>query len=465
MTKEQVLQRGFGSDERPITKVLWDRDPSMQNSVIAEAGNHEPKRETVDYSRYYDPAYAKVEFEKIWSKSWIYAAREEDLPNIGDRVPFQIGSRSLLIIRSGQNEFKAFYNSCIHRGMQLCHKAESGGKIVCPFHAWEWKVDGSISYVPSHWDFRHVNKANGALREVKIGRWGGFIFINCDPEAAEFEDALGVMPQHFLEFEPEKRYTAAHFRRLIRANWKVTQEAFLEAYHVVGTHPEAMPFSGDSQSQYDVWETDFSNVGRLVTPAAVPSMLAPADASQLEAAYASAQIIGSWHYPGAPMPEFDPHRDLRAQLSDWHRVLFKEKYGRPSKVPDAVLIDSTLYHFYPNMTLWLSEFIPFAYQFLPHETDPEMSYFDVRLLLPISENETSPAPSPRIDIGPNENVADKAPAFQFLAQVFDQDMYNLPFTQNGIRSADPERSFAVLGRYQESIIQHWNDLHDRFMAS
>lgn len=464
-TTTRELQRGYGSDERPVTRVLWDRDPAMPDAAMTEMGNFEPERETVDYKRYYDPEYARAEFDKIWMKSWIYAAREEDLPNVGDRLPFQMGSKSFLLIRSGADEFKAFYNSCIHRGTQLCHKSESGEKIVCPFHAWEWKIDGSISYIPSHWDFRHVTPKNGGLREVKLARWGGFLFINCDPDAGDLVDALNVLPKHFADFAPERRYTAAHYRKLIKANWKVTQEAFLEAYHVVGTHPEAMPFNGDSQSQYEIWASEGGNVGRLVTPSAVPSMLAPADASPFVAAMASAQIIANWHYPDAEMPNFDPAQDLRAQLGAWHRKVYEEKYGRPNQVPDAVMIDSTLYHLYPNMTLWLSEFIPFAYQFLPHETDPEMSYFDVRMLMPVAEGQPAPASSPRIDLDADEEVAAKAPAFQFLATVFDQDMHNLPLIQRGIRSADPARNHAVLGRYQEMIIQHWNDLHDSLMSA
>ena len=460
------MQRGHGSEERPVTRVLWDRDPAMPNAAMTEAGDHEPERTTVDYKRYYDRDYATAEYQKLWMKTWVYAAREEDFATVGDRIPFQMGPKSFLIIRSGDDEYKAFYNSCIHRGTQLCHKAESGDKIVCPFHAWEWKIDGSLKHIPSHWDFSHVIRGNNSsLRSVRVERWGGFLFINCDPDATPLSDTLSVLPRHFADFAPEKRYTAAHFRKLIKANWKVTQEAFLEAYHVVGTHPEAMPFNGDSQSQYEVWASDGGNVGRLVTPAAVPSMLAPDDASPFVAAMASAQIIGAWHYPGSDLPQFDPAQDLRAQLGVWHRSVYAEKYGRPSQMPDAVMIDSTLYHLYPNMTLWLSEFIPFAYQFLPHESDPELSYFDVRMLMPVAEGVDAPAPSPRIDLDSKDDVAEHAPAFQFLATVFDQDMHNLPLIQRGIRSADPAREHSVLGRYQEMIIQHWNDLHDRYMAA
>lgn len=458
-------QRGYGSDERPLTRTLWARDSQAPSKALSEVGNHEPSRLHVDYKCYYDREFAEREMDKVWLKTWVYAAREEDMPNVGDRMPFEIGPRSFLLIRSAANEFKAFFNSCPHRGTQLCHHAEGGEKIVCPFHAWEWKIDGSIKYIPSHWDFRHVTPKNGGLREVKVGRWGGFIFINADEGAGPLENALSVIPSHFESFAPARRYTAAHYRKLMPANWKLVQEAFFEAYHVVGTHPEAIPFNGDSQSQYEVWKTDGGSIGRLVTPSAIPSMLAPADASPFAAAMAYAQIIQPWHYPNAAMPEIDPAGDMRAQLAAWHRRVYQETYGRPITVPDAEMLDSTLYHCFPNFTLWLSESIPFAYQFVPHESDPEMSYFDVRMLMPVREGEAAPPAAPRIEIGLEESIVEKAPLFGFLAMVFDQDMANMPLLQRGVRSADPDHNYSTLGQYQEMIVQHWHDVLDSYMAN
>ena len=457
-------RRGYGNEERPLTRILWGRDSQAASPAMAEMGNYEPSRATVDYKRYYDPDYARTEFDKLWMKSWVYACREEDIPKVGDRVPFQLGARSFLIVRSAEEDFKVFFNSCIHRGTKLCSKAEGGDAIVCPFHAWEWKIDGSLKHIPSHWDFTPVNRVNGHLREAKIGRWGGFIYINADPDATSFEDYLSIMPRHFAVYAPENRYTAAHFRKLMPANWKIVQEAFLEAYHIVGTHPEAIPFNGDSQSQYEIWKTDHGHVGRLITPSAVPSMLAPPEATAFEAAMAYAAVLVQWHYPNEPLPTLDPAGDLRAQLGKWSREVHARKYGRPLDAPDAVMIDSTLYHVFPNFTLWLSEFIPFAYQFLPHESDPELAYFDVRMLLPCPEGEDRPPASPRIDIGIGETVMERAPAFGFLAYVFDQDMANMPLIQRGLRSADPHRNHAVLGHYQEMIIQHWHDLYDEILS-
>ena len=126
------MQRGFGSDERPVIGTLWERDSIGHNDSTRARGNYEPDNRIVDYKRYYDEDYFKREIEVLWKKQWLYACREEDIPAVGDRVPFDVGPLSFFIVRSKTDEFKAFYNSCIHRGTMLCAKRESHAVIRCP---------------------------------------------------------------------------------------------------------------------------------------------------------------------------------------------------------------------------------------------------------------------------------------------------------------------------------------------
>ncbi|MFT4054506.1 MAG: aromatic ring-hydroxylating dioxygenase subunit alpha [Novosphingobium sp.] len=455
--------RGYGSDERPLLGALWSRD-TAPNDAVRALGDYEPDNRQIDYRKYHDPAFFKAELDTIWSRQWLLACREEDIPEVGDRVPLNIGPHSYFIVHHAQGEFKAFHNSCLHRGTMLCKGKEQAATIRCPYHAWEWNNDGRLKRIPSHWDFPQITRLNGALPEVKLERWGGFIFINADPDALPLADALGPVPEHFKDFAPEKRYTKARFRKLVHANWKTTQEAFQESYHVYATHPEGVPFTGDSQSQYDIFLTPMGAVGRESVPSAVPSMHADSSATALAAAMAAAQVQQLWHYPEASLPEIDPTHDIRAQLGDWARSAYEQAYGRKTAQPDAVMIDSPLYFVYPHSTFWLSEAVPFVYQFLPHETDPDYCYFDVRLLMPWREGEPRPPAAEPIVIGEHESIMEKAPAYSFLAMIFDQDMSNLPLVQRGLKAADPKAPHSRLGAYQESIIQTWHELIDRDIA-
>lgn len=456
--------RGYGNAERPLLGELWKRDSVGATPAMMARGDMQPDRREVDYLRYHDPDIFAKELAKIFGKQWLFACREEDIPQIGDRVPFTVGPHSYIIIRSAQDEFKAFHNSCLHRGTLLCAKKESAETIRCPYHAWEWNADGRLKKIPSHWDFPEITRLNGSLPEIRLERWGGFIFVNADKDAPPLTEALGPMPEHFKDFAPERRYTKARFRKLVHANWKATQEAFQESYHLYATHPEGVPFNGDSQSQYDIFTTSMGAVGREAVPSAVPSMHADSSATVLAAGTVFAQVQQMWHYPQASLPQLDPTGDVRAQLGKWARDTYEQTYDRPNTQPDAVMLDSSLYFLYPQFTLWLSEAVPFVYQFLPHETDPNYCYFDVRLLMPSREGEAAPPAAEMIEIGEHESIAEKAPLFGFLGMIFDQDMSNLPLVQRGLKSADPSAPHSRLGAYQEGMIQAWHELIDRDLA-
>lgn len=459
------IKRGHGSDDRKLAADLWALDTYPDHPAAHEDGNYDPSYDRVGYERYYDADYAKAEFDKIWMKSWVVAAREEDVPEVGDRVSFDMGPRSFMIVRTAPNSFKAFFNSCLHRGAQLCVGKQGGDVVRCPYHAWEWNVDGTLKYIPSHWDFGMMNEGNAKLREVRMERWGGFIFINCDDDAAPLAEALSIMPRHFELFATEQRYTAAHFRRLVPANWKAAQEAFMESYHVVGTHPNAIPFSGDTQTQYDVYEFgNTGHIGRQLTPGGHPSMHADEAVTTADAILGAVTFLKEMHFPGAEMPVLDHDQPVRPQVAAWFRDLESKRLGRPCTLPDGVIIDSPLYFMFPGNTLWLSEALPFFYSFVPHASDPEKCWFEVRMLKHYPQGADRPEASERIEIAEDEWVADKAPAFGFLAAVFDQDLQNLPLVQKGMRSADPKRFYAQLGDYQEFIVKRWHEVIDDMMA-
>jgi phenylpropionate dioxygenase-like ring-hydroxylating dioxygenase large terminal subunit len=460
---KREIKRGHGSAERKLAGELWAID-TFPDHPAQETGNYDATYDRIAFDRYFDPAFAKLEFEKVWMKSWVVAAREEDIPKVGDRVSFDMGPRSFMIMRSGEDSFKAFYNSCLHRGAQLC-AGKSGGDVVrCPYHAWEWNVDGSLKYIPSHWDFGMMNAENSKLREVKSDRWGGFIFINCDDDAAPLLESLSVVPRHFEMFDLKNRYTAAHFRRLVPANWKAAQEAFQESYHVVGTHPNAIPFSGDTQSQYDLYENGAGHVGRQLTPGGHPSMHADPSVTTADAIMGAVAFLKDMHFPDAAYPVLDPDQPVRPQVANWFRDLESKRLGRPCTLPDGIILDSPLYFMFPGDTLWLSESLPFFYSFVPHATDPEKSWFEVRMLKHYPEGSPRPEASERIEIGEDEWVIDKAPAFGFLAAVFDQDLQNLPLVQKGFHAADPKRAYAQLGDYQEYIVKRWHEVIDEMLA-
>ena len=196
----------------------------------------------VPVERYISAEFFHLERTKVWDRTWQMACREEHLPNVGDHVVYDVAGRSYLVVRSGPSTIKAFHNVCLHRGRLL--RQEGGCRATefrCPFHGFGWNIDGSLKQIPCAWDFPQVeDPADWSLRAVQVGTWGGFVFINPDPAAPSLSRYVGELSEHFARWPLEDRFVQVHVAKILRCNWKVAQEAFMEAMHVVATHPQLL---------------------------------------------------------------------------------------------------------------------------------------------------------------------------------------------------------------------------------
>lgn len=460
---ELNLIRGFSSKASPLCPTLFEQDSRPAPAGLQQLGNYLPGDKKVPLSRYYDPAFAELEKEKLWKKSWQYACREEDIANVGDQYRYDVGTLSWFLVRSAPGEIRAFNNSCLHRGTRLCDGNGSTASIKCPFHAWEWNLDGSLKNIPSRWDFAELKSEQYRLPEAQVATWGGYVFINPDPAAAPLASELGVLPAHFKNFAPENRFTAFHIRKLVRANWKITMEAFLESYHVVETHTDSLGFTGDASTQYDIWEDGNSHISRLITPSGIPSPHLGDSASIADAANMTFQAF-ALAMPGVPVPTYDPNspHNARTQIAEWRRQMMGAGLGIDlSARADAEMIDSIEYYMFPNFCPWYGEGLPLVYQFLPYGDDPNQSVMSVRLTAPLPGGGAPRPPSAAIRHIGFDELFNTAPEIGLLAIIFDQDMSNLPRIQAGLKAASDARAVATFGRYQEQRIRHFHEVLEK----
>ena len=215
--------------------------------------------------RYTSPAFLELELERLWSRVWQVACREEQLGAVGDYCEYSIGVESLLIVRSGPDTIRAFCNACLHRGTRLvdgCGHADDE-TITCPFHAWRYGLDGRLVEVVDAADFGTL-PAHLGLREVRCERWGGFVFVNLDPDAEGLLEFLEPLPHLLAPFRLDELRLRSLQTTVLPANWKVVVDAFNEAYHVQGTHPQLLPWTDDVSIEYEQLGKH-SHYGRLPT--------------------------------------------------------------------------------------------------------------------------------------------------------------------------------------------------------
>jgi nitrite reductase/ring-hydroxylating ferredoxin subunit len=447
MTAEsgQARSRGLSYQE------LLDTDTRPVPTVLREVSWRYLGDDDKPVDRYTSRAFHELEKERLWSKVWQMACRDEAIPNAGDTTVYDIAGTSILLVRTGETEIKAYYNACLHRGRQLREVQGNVSELRCPFHGFAWNLDGSLKHVPCQWDFPQVHAEQFRLPELRVGTWGGFVFVNMDLDCESLEAFLGDLPKHFERWPLEKRYTQVHVAKVIRANWKVVQEAFMEAYHVVATHPQLLPGIGDANSQYDAWTT-FS---RAITPNGTPSPHLKWEPTEQEM-FDSMVDRRLDEDPVAVIPDGMTTRQVVA--ANARRMLRPAVGDAVEDLCDAELVDSFYYTLFPNLHPW-GAYNRICYRFRPNGDDHETSIMECLFLAPF-EGERPP-PAPVHWLGPDDDWTE-APELGMLAKVFNQDVYNLPKVQIGLKSL--KKPGVTMAVYQETKVRHFHQLLERQLA-
>ena len=428
------------TDSHPVPDVLKQESPAYMGS------------DDISVERYTSRAFHELEVEKLWSRVWQMACREEELVEVGDHVVYDIGPYSILVVRSAPGEIRAFHNACLHRGRQLRDVGGNVPEFRCPFHGFTWRLDGRLKDIPCAWDFPHVKGGEWRLPEVKAETWGGFVFINMDADAEPLLDYLGDLPNHFSRWPLEDRFKQAHVAKIMHCNWKVAQEAFMEAFHVVGTHPQMLAGIGDANSQYDVYD----NFSRAITPNGTPSPHIDYVPSQQEMFDAMTDRRMD-EPPAAEIPEGMTARQLTGMGA---RAMLQQVIGdAANELCDAELSDSFYYTLFPNFHPW-GAYNRITYRFRPYQNDPDRSIMEVIYLSPFPKGERPP-PAPIHWLAAEDDWTD-APELGFLARVFNQDTFNLPKVQRGLHAT--RKPGVTLANYQETKIRHFHRMLDRFIA-
>jgi nitrite reductase/ring-hydroxylating ferredoxin subunit len=215
----------------------------------------------VPKERYTTRAFADLERDRMWSRVWQIACREEEVAAPGDFVEYEIGPETIAITRADDGELHAFHNACLHRGRRLVEGCGAVKELRCPYHGWCYGLDGSLAAVPDRDEFTDLPD-DLALRNVQVGAWGGFVFVNLDPDAEPLAEFLDPLPALLAPYRLHETRLRASLTTIIDANWKAVVDAFNEGYHVQGLHPQILPWTDDVSIAYEQFERH-AHYGRL----------------------------------------------------------------------------------------------------------------------------------------------------------------------------------------------------------
>src|SRR5262249_22646470 len=143
---------------------------------------------------YTDPAVFKAEMEHIHLKTWFFAGRIDEVQNPGDYKALHSVGGPVLLMRGQDGVLRAFANVCRHRSSILLEGCGHVSTITCPYHAWNYRLDGTLAGAPGMRDVPKFEKPPNGLIPIRMDIWEGAIFLNYSEDAPDLTAHLGNLP-------------------------------------------------------------------------------------------------------------------------------------------------------------------------------------------------------------------------------------------------------------------------------
>ncbi|HLN05575.1 MAG TPA: Rieske (2Fe-2S) protein, partial [Acidimicrobiales bacterium] len=137
---------------------------------------------------YVDEAVFRWEVANFFAGGWTCVARGGDIPSPGDQTAKSVGRGGVLLIRDMGGQLHGFANACRHRGHELLECGERAHReiVLCPYHSWSYRLDGSLRRAPRYNEVEGFDKADFGLVELPTVEWQGLIFVDSSGAAGPF---------------------------------------------------------------------------------------------------------------------------------------------------------------------------------------------------------------------------------------------------------------------------------------
>ena len=390
------------------------------------------------------PEYARAEGDRLWAKVWQAACRLEEIPNVGDYVTYDILDESIIVVRTGDG-IAAYYNVCQHRGRRLTKGCGHTAKFYCRFHGWTWDIAGKNTFALDREEWGEgLTDEEIALKTVQVGTWGGWIWINMDPDCEPLLEYLKPASPMLDAFQFDKMRYRWRQWLYFPANWKTALGAFIESYHVYASHPQlqrvpepqlwwcrteghhawhgtAGPRSGGGQHRPGLADVRgrADQDARIAVANDVAMMWKTLNATVTETFVNASQRLMDELPEGTPMAQVGAHLLASAKRDDAARGVIW-----PEIPPEHLAACGIDWHIFPNTVILPSLTTALCYRARPNGDDPDSCIFEVYVLDRFPEGE-----EPK-----TEWVFEPDPTEEKWRLILAQDFQNMPEVQKGMKS-------------------------------
>ncbi|MEI9964641.1 MAG: aromatic ring-hydroxylating dioxygenase subunit alpha [Caulobacteraceae bacterium] len=213
---------------------MTDRSDGL-NQVLAElraAADRPPERAVSAPPALYNRAdVLDLEIERIFRKGWACAGFAAEIPNPGDYLTYSIVDQPVVVIRGDDGEVRAFSNVCRHRMAVLLEGRGAARRLICPYHAWTYGLDGGLIGAGHMERTACFDRGDYALPAVRCEVWNGFIYLTLNPDARGMAETLAPLEPVVARYDMAGYLPVLHQEQTWDTNWKVLVENFMEGYH------------------------------------------------------------------------------------------------------------------------------------------------------------------------------------------------------------------------------------------
>jgi phenylpropionate dioxygenase-like ring-hydroxylating dioxygenase large terminal subunit len=189
---------------------------------------------------YYDRDFFEAERQHVFANSWNLVCHVNDIPSAGDYYTLDVLGEKFLSLRGADGRVRSFHNVCRHRASRLADgdSGKCGHRLVCPYHAWSYDLDGSLRSIPPWQGFEELDKSRFGLAPLEQEIWRGFVFVRMArglPSVAEMMSPYEaeIEPHGFENLVPQGRVTL----RPRSVNWKNVADNYGDGLHIPVAHP------------------------------------------------------------------------------------------------------------------------------------------------------------------------------------------------------------------------------------
>ena len=322
------------------------RDARLEDAIGAP-----PQRPTlVPAQRYYSPAFAQLEVERMWPKVWQLACTVDHVAEPGDYFEYRCGPYSVLIIRGDDGTLRAFQNVCRHRGNSLCAGSGAGlRELRCGYHGWTWDLGGVLKRVPNRKGFGTLQLSELPLIAVRVDTWERLVFVNLDVDASPLTDFLEVVPNDiaWLGIGDFRCYGTMTIE--VEANWKTIADGYSETYHVQTLHPELHRCMDDVYAPQVIWEHTGKSEQLYGVPS--PHLKHPPTDAEVWDAYVCTQGALMGVAEGTPFPGNQPGQSAMDVIAQRTRAFAAERGVDLSWASTDQVMRLHQYNVFPNLTV------------------------------------------------------------------------------------------------------------------